>query len=715
MNFRNFNKLLKLFFLLLFLLVIDCNSSIKIENVYNYFNDYCSKFYESQYFNKIKKGEISKISIYNFINELQDLYSEEKIWDENRINEFLNYINNLEESDKLDSNFLYYIKGLLLLKLKKYENAYNIFKNINGNPYLILSQRNVDYLSSLINKQKKANNDQENSKLEEEKYINEMIKKIDVKYIEFINTYYEILKGFYEIIFSKYTDKKEDNSLYSFERTNKLKLFLHTKISEEINKSIADQLEKNKKLRIKNVDIINLTEEKIYSYFTSLENLEYEILNYFLNINLINLSNISKIFYFLALINLLQGEYNLFFDYLALAYVCGGNYYYSILSYGIINSLYSDEKFINLEKIFFDESKDIINKFEHFFYKDLEDFFNKNKIEHLIKNILKEKYNFNNEEISKFIDLLKILVNHGFSDRFINIINYLSSLSDDKIKLYEINRNFGFFIGNLNYSVYYQNLIFNEKSKNFYINFRDNSLFFLKIKNKIYSMSDKNLLIKEKKDIHTKDEIFSTKKDLNLFLNNSFYFDEEILNIFLNFIASSNLYEYIFSFPYFFMDLIDKNNVEKYFDSFEILSLLREESYFKKDAVSPAGAIGLMQLMPSTAYYLYYKKAYKYDKDFINKLSEPETSIILGIKYLNQVYLTLNSKGLSFAAYNGGPNRIKRLFQNRSFYTLLDTEFINISETQIYIKKIMRSYLFYKLIYDNNSIMDTFGYIIRYW
>lgn len=703
----------KYIIIIILLFITNCSSSIKFENYFNHFDNYCNNFYLTNYYENTKKENINKKDIFNFIKEISFKYN--NIWNEYNLNNFLKSIDSNINQNKNDFNLASFLKGIVYLNLNRYPEAYNVFNQINKEPYLSLSKRYKDFALDQIKKGKKELSEEEKIKIEEEKVLNELIKKIDEKFNIFLLEYYDIIKGVIKIIFDNF--ESSDINLMKYEKVNKLKMFLYNKISDEIDKKVGEEIEKKKKLKIKRIDISQITLEKINLYFEKLNNLEIEILYYLFNFNINNLSNISKIFYFLSLINLLKADYNDFLNYLALSFISGGNYYYSILSYGILNSIIVNESFIDLESLIFVDQKDIYKNIDIYFYKNTDDFFKKNNIEKILKPILEEKFNFKTKEINETINLLKLLINLGFYERFLNFIFYFANFSENKILFYEINRNFSFFIGNLNYLIYYQNLIFLENSTIFYNNFKNISNLSSKIKKQIndYS-SDKYFLCLEKKIVNSSnDKNLETNNNLNDFLNNTFYIDDEILEIYLKFISKRNLYDYLFSYPYFYIDLIKSNNNNNYFNKLEILSLLREESYFKSDSVSSAGAIGLMQLMPSTAYQLYYNKSYKYDKNFIEKLKDPEFSINLGIKYLDIMYKTFNSKSLAFSSYNGGPNRMKRLFGNKDFFTFIDVEFINISETQIYLKKIIRSYIIYNFLYENINFVDSISYIIKNW
>ncbi len=102
-----------------------------------------------------------------------------------------------------------------------------------------------------------------------------------------------------------------------------------------------------------------------------------------------------------------------------------------------------------------------------------------------------------------------------------------------------------------------------------------------------------------------------------------------------------------------------------------VFSIIKYESNFNKDAVSPKGAMGLMQLMPATA------KTYNIKDPF-----DAEENIKIGIKHFRELLNSYNNDiQLALAAYNAGKESIKQYSGIPPF-----------KETQNYIKSILSFY-----------------------
>lgn len=124
-------------------------------------------------------------------------------------------------------------------------------------------------------------------------------------------------------------------------------------------------------------------------------------------------------------------------------------------------------------------------------------------------------------------------------------------------------------------------------------------------------------------------------------------------------------------------------------------AIIRQESAFNERIKSPAGAMGLMQLMPGTAKETARKNAITLQET--QDALEPTTNIKLGTAFLGQMYSRFqNNRILASAAYNAGPGRVNqwlRNAQNVDFDVWIET--IPFNETRQYVQNI----LFYSVIY----------------
>ena len=115
---------------------------------------------------------------------------------------------------------------------------------------------------------------------------------------------------------------------------------------------------------------------------------------------------------------------------------------------------------------------------------------------------------------------------------------------------------------------------------------------------------------------------------------------------------------------------------------YELLqALIATESGFNSSAVSPKGAIGLMQLMPDTA------RRYGVDTDrhgpLERKLTDPRTNIRAGVRYLRDlINMFPGELELALAAYNAGEGAVMRA----------GNRIPNYKETQNYVKNVMALY-----------------------
>lgn len=134
-------------------------------------------------------------------------------------------------------------------------------------------------------------------------------------------------------------------------------------------------------------------------------------------------------------------------------------------------------------------------------------------------------------------------------------------------------------------------------------------------------------------------------------------------------------------------------------DPILILSIIREESYFNPKAKSHAGARGLMQLMPATAFDASSISGISLPN--LNLLFDPYINIRLGNVYYAHLRKTLLNKDiLAVLAYNGGIGSVSKWKNELNYFDIDDfIEQIPYFETQNYLKKVYKSYWNYIRIY----------------
>jgi soluble lytic murein transglycosylase len=130
-------------------------------------------------------------------------------------------------------------------------------------------------------------------------------------------------------------------------------------------------------------------------------------------------------------------------------------------------------------------------------------------------------------------------------------------------------------------------------------------------------------------------------------------------------------------------------------DTSWIFGIMRQESAFMADARSPAGALGLMQLMPATGAEV--AKMLKLPTPSSYALLKADANIRLGSNYLKQALGKLGNKVLATAAYNAGPHRVRGwLPADQPLPTALWVDTIPFTETRGYV----RGVLAFATVYD---------------
>lgn len=156
-------------------------------------------------------------------------------------------------------------------------------------------------------------------------------------------------------------------------------------------------------------------------------------------------------------------------------------------------------------------------------------------------------------------------------------------------------------------------------------------------------------------------------------------------------------------YPLHYEKLVKKYANQYKVDTALIFAMILEESRYRRDAISWAGAIGLMQIMPATGREL--ARQLKLGRFRSSMLKDPEINIRMGTKYISYLNSIFDGNPMLVSgAYNGGPGRMRRWLDSKKIKDLDEfVEKITIRETRLHIKKVINSYDNYIEIYGQNE------------
>ena len=124
-----------------------------------------------------------------------------------------------------------------------------------------------------------------------------------------------------------------------------------------------------------------------------------------------------------------------------------------------------------------------------------------------------------------------------------------------------------------------------------------------------------------------------------------------------------------------------------------VLAVIRTESNFDANAVSPAGAVGLMQLLPETFEWLYTEKLG--EPLHPGDISAPAVNIRYGTYYLSYLYAAFGDWPIALAAYNAGEGRVREWLEDPVLSKDGVLRDIPFPETKAYVEQTMRAYRHY--------------------
>jgi soluble lytic murein transglycosylase len=155
------------------------------------------------------------------------------------------------------------------------------------------------------------------------------------------------------------------------------------------------------------------------------------------------------------------------------------------------------------------------------------------------------------------------------------------------------------------------------------------------------------------------------------------------------------LWECIYPAPY-------ADSVKQYGREYQVLpglthAVMRQESAFRPTVKSPVGAVGLLQLMPTTAQKVAAELNVEYDPA---SLTEPPINIRYGSYYLAKMLSTFSGNAaLAAAAYNAGPSAVKRWLTGAADLPLdLFVARIPYRETRHYVSRVIGNWARYRYL-----------------
>ncbi len=159
-----------------------------------------------------------------------------------------------------------------------------------------------------------------------------------------------------------------------------------------------------------------------------------------------------------------------------------------------------------------------------------------------------------------------------------------------------------------------------------------------------------------------------------------------------------------FLYPLAHWDIV-KGLSEKFgIDPFLILAVVREESRFDEAARSTAGAIGLMQLMPGTAYRFDKKLRLGIKKS--HDILDVKNNLTIGALYLGNLIKEFGSYAPAIASYNAGEEAVRKWLKTGPYKSADEfIEDIPYLETKTYVKRVLTTFIEYKRLFSSGDVI----------
>ncbi len=150
-------------------------------------------------------------------------------------------------------------------------------------------------------------------------------------------------------------------------------------------------------------------------------------------------------------------------------------------------------------------------------------------------------------------------------------------------------------------------------------------------------------------------------------------------------------------YPFPFLEIIENGAKQSQLNPLLVTALIRQESRFMPKIRSGAGAVGLMQVMPTTGQWVAGKINFKN-----YNLENPADNVKLGTWFLDYTHREYNNNSLlAVASYNAGPGNVAKWMREKGFNDPDEfVEAIPFEETREYVKSVFGNYWNYLRLYS---------------
>lgn len=152
---------------------------------------------------------------------------------------------------------------------------------------------------------------------------------------------------------------------------------------------------------------------------------------------------------------------------------------------------------------------------------------------------------------------------------------------------------------------------------------------------------------------------------------------------------------FLWCYPIKYKKIISENAQKHGIQAELVYAIIKVESSFDKNAVSSKGAVGLMQILPSTAQWLAGMENIEYSYEL---LFHVEYNIKIGIKYVDYLLNKFKNLETAIVAYNAGEGNVQNWLKNKEYSndgnTLIKIPF---KESANYLKKVKLTMQIYQV------------------